>query len=530
MKSQTLTNLVSSPARYRPPVFPFTALVGQELMKKALILNAINRQLCGVLIRGDKGTAKSTAVRGLAALLPQVAEVADCFFRCDPEEPGWMCSRCRERAAAGESLPVALAQVRVVDLPLNTTEDRLVGSLDFEHALQTGAKRFQPGVLAEANRGIIYIDEVNLLEDHLVDIILDTAVTGINLVEREGVSFIHPARSILIATMNPEEGDIRPQLLDRFGLCVSIEGIFSPEARAEIARRREAFDLDARAFLEQWSPAESHLRARIRAAEERLPRVRLGEDLLQEISRIAAAHHVAGHRADIMMEKTARTLAAFYGREFVIGEDLIEAAELVLPHRARSAEEAAKNGEQPTPEEGESGESGQPEDRAGEGRQQQQPGQEDSQFEGTPAQQAAHEGKKAEAQQIPQPGNAEEIGGGDQAAFRRGCSRSASWSTSPPMISVLPGTASSAVRAAGGPPPPPTTRPAATCAPPRSARTTTWPLTPPCARPRLINAGGRPAIWRSRSRSRTSGRRCGRRRPRTCSSSWWTRAGAWAPG
>jgi len=416
LKAHTFTDRFASRARYRPPVFPFTALVGQELMKKALILNAINRQLCGVLIRGDKGTAKSTAVRGLAALLPQVAEVADCPFHCDPDEPGWMCSRCRERAAAGETLPAEAAQVRVVDLPLNTTEDRLVGSLDFEHALQTGRKRFQPGILAEANRGIIYIDEVNLLEDHLVDIILDTAVTGINLVEREGVSFIHPARYLLIATMNPEEGEIRPQLLDRFGLCVGIEGIFSPEARAEIARRREAFDLNARGFLEQWSPAESRLRARIRAAEERLPRVQLGEDLLQETSRIAAAHHVAGHRADIMIEKTARTLAAFYGREFVIGEDLIEAAELVLPHRARSAEEAARNGEQATPEQGEPGEGGEPEDRAGERRQ--QPGQEESQFEGTPAQKAAHEGKKAEAQQIPRPGNAEEIGGGDQAAFQ----------------------------------------------------------------------------------------------------------------
>ena len=387
-------------------------------MKKALLLNAINLSLSGVLIRGDKGTAKSTAVRGLAALLPQVEEVADCPFHCDPHEPPWMCSRCRERSAAGESLPIVQTRVRVVDLPLNTTEDRLVGSLDFEHALQTGSKRFSPGILAEANRGIIYIDEVNLLEDHLVDIILDTAVTGINLVEREGVSFIHPARYILIATMNPEEGEIRPQLLDRFGMAVGIEGIFAPEARAEIARRREAFDQDARRFLAEWSPEESRWQARIRAAEDRLPRVVLGEELLREISRIAAAHHVAGHRADIMMEKTARTLAAFYGREFVIGEDLIEAAELVLPHRARSAEEAAKSGEQPTPEPGEAGESGEPEDRAGEGKQPQNAGREDSQFEGTPAQQAAHEGKKGEAQQVPQPGDAEAIGSGDQTAFQ----------------------------------------------------------------------------------------------------------------
>jgi len=385
-------------------------------MKKALVLNAVNRHLSGVLIRGDKGTAKSTAVRGLAALLPELESVADCPFHCDPHDPGWMCFRCRDRLRGRQTLPMERTQVRVVDLPLNTTEDRLVGSLDFEHALQTGARRFQPGILAEANRGIIYIDEVNLLEDHLVDIILDTAVTGVNLVEREGVSFIHPARYILIATMNPEEGDIRPQLLDRFGLAVNIEGIFSPEARSEIARRREQFDQNAGAFLEQWSGRESHLRSRILAAEKRLPRVRLGEDSLKEISRIAAAHRVAGHRADIMMEKTARTLAALAGREWVIGEDLTEAAELVLPHRARSPEEAARTSPPPSGEKGEQGENGAPEDLARES-QPDASGDKDSQFEGTPAQRAAHEGKKPDGQQVPQPGNADQSAGGEQEAF-----------------------------------------------------------------------------------------------------------------
>ena len=417
MKAQALHPSRAGAPRYRPPVYPFTALVGQELMKKALILNAVNRQLCGVLIRGDKGTAKSTAVRGLAALLPPLEQVADCPFHCDPRDPLWMCSRCRERLRAGEAPPIETAAVRVVELPLNTTEDRLVGSLDFEHALLTGSKRFQPGLLAEANRGIIYIDEVNLLEDHLVDILLDTAVTGINLVERESVSFIHPARYILIATMNPEEGDIRPQLLDRFGLSVNIEGILAPEVRMEIARRREAFDLDARGFRKEWSAVEDRLQARILEAERRLPRVKLGEDLLREISLIAAAHHVAGHRADIMMEKTARTLAALAGRERVIGEDLIEAAELVLPHRSRSPEEAAKNGEQMRQDPDQPGEgppSGEPGDQSGpDGEDQAQ----DTPATGTPAEGQPRLGQEQPGQPVPEPGNAEDVAGGEQQAY-----------------------------------------------------------------------------------------------------------------
>jgi magnesium chelatase subunit D len=327
-------------SRYRPPVFPFTALVGQELLKKSLVLNAVNSNLQGLLIRGDKGTAKSTAVRGLASLLPEIEEIADCPFHCDPDDPTTMCLRCRERMRDGGNLPRSRTRVRVVDLPLNATEDRLVGSIDFEYALRTGRKRFLPGILAEANRGIIYIDEVNLLEDHLVDILLDTAVTGLNLVEREGISYVHPSRYILIATMNPEEGDIRPQLLDRFGLCVAITGLDNEADRMEVAMRRDMFDTDPEGYIKRCAVQEEQLRGRILAAREILPEVEISNEQLSYISGIALAHFVSGHRADVMMGKTARTIAALAGRTRVINPDIEEAAELVLLHRAREPSEA----------------------------------------------------------------------------------------------------------------------------------------------------------------------------------------------
>ncbi len=326
--------------RYRPPVFPFSALVGQDLLKTALILNAINPRLAGVLIRGDKGTAKSTAVRGLASLLPELEEVSDCPFHCSPANPAQMCASCTERFLSGEKLPSRSTQVRVVDLPLNATEDRLVGSIDFEHALKTGQKKFLPGILAEANRGIIYIDEVNLLEDHLVDILLDAAVTGVNLVEREGISFCHPSEYMLIATMNPEEGDIRPQFLDRFGLCVSITGLNDPAARVEIALLREEFDKDPEQFLGFWKPVEDKLRERIKSGRELLSRVRLTEGQRGELSKLSNRYYVSGHRSDLLMDKAARTIAAFEGRTEVLKRDLELAAELVLLHRAKSLTEA----------------------------------------------------------------------------------------------------------------------------------------------------------------------------------------------
>ncbi len=325
--------------KYRPPVFPFTALVGQDLLKTALILNAINPNLCGVLIRGDKGTAKSTAVRALANLLPEIEEVENCPFHCHPYDPLRMCESCRERFEKGEKLPIVKTKVRVVDLPLNTTEDRLVGSIDFEYAIKTGEKRFQPGILAEANRGIIYIDEVNLLEDHLVDILLDTAVSGVNVVEREGISFTHPSRYILIATMNPEEGDIRPQFLDRFGLCVSVTGLDDPYLRMEVALRREEFDQDPEGFIRKWKPKEDELRERILKARFLLPQVSITEEQRKQIAWIGMMNMVSGHRADILIEKTARTIAAWRGRKEVFEDDIRLASELVLLHRRREVDE-----------------------------------------------------------------------------------------------------------------------------------------------------------------------------------------------
>ena len=213
--------IVSSPR----PVLPFTALVGQESMKESLLLNAINPGIGGVLIRGEKGTAKSTAVRALARLLPDVEVVADCRYGCDPAQPDTLCADCRARVAAGEELPRTIRQMRVVELPINASEDRVVGTIDVEAAIKQGERRFEPGVLAEANRNILYVDEVNLLDDHLVDVLLDAAAMGVNVVEREGISMWHPSRFILVGTMNPEEGELRPQLLDRFGLCVDVRGL-----------------------------------------------------------------------------------------------------------------------------------------------------------------------------------------------------------------------------------------------------------------------------------------------------------------
>ncbi len=333
-----MTKIPENP-RYRPPIFPFTALVGQEDMKRALLLCAVNPGLGGLLIRGHKGTAKSTAVRALADLLPEIKVVKDCTYGCDPDTPEELCDDCRERVqgelAKNDGLESFRRKVRVVELPLNSTEDRLVGSIDFAYAVKSGRKRFQPGILAAANRGIIYIDEVNFLEDHLVDILLDTAVTGINIVEREGISYSHPARFSLIATMNPEEGDLRPQLLDRFGLIVDIEGIISPEQRVEIIKRRESFEHAPFPFIEQWTREQKALADRIVRARSLLGRVELAPELLIAITRIASESRVAGHRADIVMERAARTIAAFAQRTSVSPEDIREAAKFVLPHRLR---------------------------------------------------------------------------------------------------------------------------------------------------------------------------------------------------
>src|SRR4030042_1343479 len=284
---------------YKRPVFPFAALVDQERLKKPLTPTAVNPLSGGVLIRGEKGTAKSTAARGLAELLPPIRMVADCLFNCDPEAGEAMCDACRNRLAAGQKLPVRERPMMVVDLPLGTTEDRLLGTIDLEKAIKRGEKHFEPGILAAANRGILYVDEVNLLDDHLVDVLLDAAAMGINVVEREGVSFAHPARFILVGTMNPEEGELRPQLLDRFGLCVEVTGLQDLEDRISVVQRWLAYEGDPEGFSEKWQPEQEKLRQAILSARERLPPARPAEDLLQLISRICLDQGVDGHRADI---------------------------------------------------------------------------------------------------------------------------------------------------------------------------------------------------------------------------------------
>lgn len=310
--------------------YPFSAIVGQEPMKRALLLNAINPAIGGALIRGEKGSAKSTSVRALAALLPDLAVVAGCPYACDPDEPFADCPHC-----AGKGVAAAFRPARVVDLPIGATEDRVLGTLHLERALRTGERHFEPGLLAAAHRGILSIDEVNLLPDHLVDILLDAAAMGWNVVEREGISFAHPARFILIGTMNPEEGELRPQFLDRFGLAVDAEGLPDSADRAEVVRRRIAYEADPAAFAARWADDERALRDRLADAREHLPRVVLTDDLLDLIARICTEAGVGGLRADLTIHKTACTLAAYAGRTVVEIGDIRTAAELALPHRWR---------------------------------------------------------------------------------------------------------------------------------------------------------------------------------------------------
>lgn len=317
-----------------PAIFPFTAIVGQERMKRALVLNAINPLIGGVLIRGERGTAKSTAVRALAALLPEIKVVADCRFGCDPGD-SHLCDECMERVAHGEVLPVATRKVRLVDLPVSATEDRVVGTLDIETAIKRGEKKFEPGVLANANRGILYVDEVNLLDDHVVDLLLDSAAMGVNNVEREGISFQHPAQFVLVGTMNPEEGELRPQLLDRFGLSVDIRGIPDAEQRVEIIERRLAFEQDPESFNQEWQTAEKKLSKEIENARENLPDVKHTHADLYAIAELTSGLEVDGHRADLVILKAARAHAAFAGHAHINEEDILLAAELALPHRLK---------------------------------------------------------------------------------------------------------------------------------------------------------------------------------------------------
>ncbi|MEV4095479.1 putative cobaltochelatase [Streptosporangium saharense] len=317
-------------AKVRDPRYPFTAIVGSEDLKLALILNAVSPGVGGVLVRGEKGTAKSTIVRALAALLPPVEVVRGCRFSCDPAAPDPDCPDGPHEAAPGTVRPA-----RLVELPVGASEDRLAGSLDLERALTEGVKAFEPGLLADAHRGVLYVDEVNLLHDHLVDLLLDAAALGTCYVEREGVSVRHAARFLLVGTMNPEEGELRPQLLDRFGLTVEVRASREVSQRAEVVRRRLAFEADPAAFTASWREQERELAARIAEARARVAEVTLPDSALHGIATVCAAFEVDGLRADLVTARAAIAHAAWRGGTTVTAEDVREAARLALPHRRR---------------------------------------------------------------------------------------------------------------------------------------------------------------------------------------------------
>ena len=315
------------------PIYPFTALVGQDELKLALLLCVIDPTIGGVMVMGHRGTAKSTAVRSLAALLPPLQRVVGCPYNCDPAAPAATCPHCSNQPAVLREQ--TSGPVPVVDLPLGATEDRVIGSLDVERMLTHGVQSFAPGLLARANRGILYIDEVNLLEDHLVDLLLDVAASGVNVVEREGISVRHPARFVLVGSGNPEEGDLRPQLLDRFGLHARIRTIEDIDERVEIVRRRRAYDLNPAAFAEQWRTSQEELRTRLISAQARLSRVELGDEAIYAAARLCVALEVDGHRGELTLCRAAVALAALEGRDTATPADVARVATLSLQHRLR---------------------------------------------------------------------------------------------------------------------------------------------------------------------------------------------------
>ncbi len=325
---EAIRSLMNSSVRGQ--VYPFSAIVGQGLLKKALLLNAVDPDIAGVLIRGERGTAKSTAVRALAALLPEQDYVAGCLYNCDPADP-----QCEECLAGSRPLPAVRRRMRVIELPVSATEDKVVGTLDLSAAIKRGERRFEPGLLAAANRNILYVDEVNLLNDHIVDVLLDSAAMGLNTVEREGISFSHPANFILVGTMNPEEGELRPQLLDRFGLCVTVTGLKDPEKRLEVVRRLMEYQRDPAAFKIKWQPYEELLAQQVVAARKLLPDVRINQQLMEEAVQTCLKAGAEGHRADLTLVRTAKALAAYAGRTEVTAADVKVAATLVLAHRSR---------------------------------------------------------------------------------------------------------------------------------------------------------------------------------------------------
>ncbi|MCE7933333.1 MAG: magnesium chelatase ATPase subunit I [Chlorobi bacterium CHB2] len=316
-----------------PSPYPFAAIVGQEQMKLALLLVTVDTAIGGVLIMGHRGSGKSTSVRALAGMLPAIKAVLDCPYHCAATATATLCERCTDPQRT--HLVTTQIEVPVVDLPLGATEDRVTGTLDLEHALSHGKKRFEPGLLARANRGYLYIDEVNLLEDHLVDLLLDVAASGWNVVEREGVSVRHPARFALIGSGNPEEGELRPQLLDRFGLHAVATTPTDPRHRAEVIRRRLDFDDNPIAFARQWEGETEKLRKRIAAAQKSFPNVKLSDQMLEAIAAIAARLELDGHRGELVMARAARANAALESRRSVTADDIRHVAPLAIGHRLR---------------------------------------------------------------------------------------------------------------------------------------------------------------------------------------------------
>nr|AUY61984.1 magnesium-chelatase subunit ChlI [Cymbidium sinense] len=317
------------------PVYPFAAIVGQDEMKLCLLLNVIDPKIGGVMIMGDRGTGKSTAVRSLVDLLPEIKVVVGDPFNSDPDDPECMGMEVRERIIKGEKLPATTAKITMVDLPLGATEDRVCGTIDIEKALTEGVKAFEPGLLAKANRGILYVDEVNLLDDHLVDVLLDSAASGWNTVEREGISISHPARFILIGSGNPEEGELRPQLLDRFGMHAQVGTVRDAELRVKIVEERSRFDMDPKGFRESYKTEQEKLQEQITSARNNLSSVQIDHDLRVKISKVCAGLNVDGLRGDIVTNRAAKALAALKGRDIVTADDVATVIPNCLRHRLR---------------------------------------------------------------------------------------------------------------------------------------------------------------------------------------------------
>ncbi|KAI3818707.1 hypothetical protein L1987_12522 [Smallanthus sonchifolius] len=317
------------------PVYPFAAIVGQDEMKLCLLLNVIDPKIGGVMIMGDRGTGKSTTVRSLVDLLPEITVVAADPFNSDPEDPESMGMEVREKLIKGEQLPTIKTKINMVDLPLGATEDRVCGTIDIEKALTEGVKAFEPGLLAKANRGILYVDEVNLLDDHLVDVLLDSAASGWNTVEREGISISHPARFILIGSGNPEEGELRPQLLDRFGMHAQVGTVRDAELRVKIVEERARFDKNPKDFRETYKTDQEKLQDQISSARSRLSSVQIDHDLRVKISKVCAELNVDGLRGDIVTNRAAKALAALKGRDQVTAEDIAVVIPNCLRHRLR---------------------------------------------------------------------------------------------------------------------------------------------------------------------------------------------------